>query len=491
MGTRFLFTAFILSVFSTPAWAQPAPGSGPAPGSTWRPAYGADSGVVPAAAASPAITPPTAAGPAPSANPFLAPPPSVTRRAAHVTTGNGTLPNDQGQVWREYDISSYTARVTTTKRPEQAIVDWILRETGYEVWHSEPFGILSASPRTLRVYHTPQMQAVVSDIVDRFVASEAETRSFSVRIATIDSPNWRVTAHRTLRPIPAQTPGVSAWLLSKEDAAVVLSALQRRSDYRPHSSDYLLVNNGQSTVVSSIRGHTFIRDANPRPDAWQGYDEIRGQIDEGFSLEFNPLLSTDRRSVNAMIKCQIDQVEKLVPVMLEVPTQTSPRQRAKIEVPQMSNFRFAERFRWPVDQVLLLDLGVVAFPEAVDSTTYRGRSGVAASRFAAEGRSLGDHREQGSRSRLNRRGGRRRPACGGRGTGAATISACHASRGQNHTNPKRKRGPQRTSLALRVSMKRLISGRAKQVSLESRNVMPSKRIPAGRLRNPVAPPPRA
>ena len=124
------------------------------------------------------------------------------RCAAHVSAGNGTLPNDQGQVWREYDISSYTARVTTTKRPEQAIVDWILRETGYEVWHSEPFGILSALPRSLRVYHTPQMQAVVSDIVDRFVASEAETRSFSLRIATIDNPNWRVTAHRTLRPDP-------------------------------------------------------------------------------------------------------------------------------------------------------------------------------------------------------------------------------------------------------------------------------------------------
>ena len=69
-----------------------------------------------------------------------------------------------------------------------------------------------------------------------------------------------------------------------------------------------------------------------------------------------------------MIKCQIDQVEKLVPVMLEVPTQTSPRQRAKVEVPQMSYFRFGERFRWPVDQVLLLDLGVVAFPVHVDST---------------------------------------------------------------------------------------------------------------------------
>ena len=292
----------------------------------------------------------------------------MTHRALHVTAGSGTLPNEQGQVWREYDISPYTARVTTTKRPEQAIVDWILRETGYEVWHTEPLGILSASPRTLRVYHTPPMQAVVADIVDRFVSSEAETRTFSLRIVTIDNPNWRVTAHRTLRPIPAQTPGVSAWLLPKEDAAVLLGALQRRSDYREHSSPHLLVNNGQATVVSGLRGRQFIRDVNPRSDAWQGYQNLQGQIDEGFSLEFNPLLSTDRRSVDAMIKCQIDQVEKLVPVMLEVPTQTSPRQLARVEVPQTSYFRFGERFRWPTDQVLLLGLGIVALPVPVDST---------------------------------------------------------------------------------------------------------------------------
>ena len=101
-----------------------------------------------------------------------------------------------GQVWREYDISPYTARVTTTKRPEQAIVDWILRETGYEVWHSEPLGILSATPRTLRVYHTPEMQALVADVVDRFVASEAENQTFSLRVMTLDSPNWRVRAQQ-------------------------------------------------------------------------------------------------------------------------------------------------------------------------------------------------------------------------------------------------------------------------------------------------------
>ena len=97
---------------------------------------------------------------------------------AKVTSGSGTLPNDAGQVWREYDITPYTLRVTSTNRPEQAIVDWILRETGYEAWHSEPLGILSANGRTLRVYHTPQMQDAVSEIVDRFVNTQAESQAF-------------------------------------------------------------------------------------------------------------------------------------------------------------------------------------------------------------------------------------------------------------------------------------------------------------------------
>src|SRR5205814_1898207 len=87
-------------------------------------------------------------------------PVATAQRAAiaKVTAGSGTLPNDAGQVWREYDITPYTTRVASTNRPEQALVDWILRETGYETWHGEPLGILSANSRTLRVYHTPQVQ---------------------------------------------------------------------------------------------------------------------------------------------------------------------------------------------------------------------------------------------------------------------------------------------------------------------------------------------
>jgi hypothetical protein len=288
-------------------------------------------------------------------------------RGARVSSGNGTLPNQHGQVWREYDISPYTARVTSTERPEQAIVDWVLRETGYEAWHSEPLAILSASRHTLYVYHTPEMQAQVAELVDRFVDSQAETSTFSLRVATVDHPNWRAKVHRLLRPVQVQTPGVKAWLLQKEDAALLLAELRRRSDYREHSSPQLMVNNGQSTVISAMRGRPYVGDVAPRNDIWPGFEAEMRQIDEGFALEFSPLFSLDRQMIDATIKCDVDQVEKMVPVTLDVPTAAAPRQRTKIEVPQITQFHFHERFRWPADQVLLVGMGMVALPVPIDS----------------------------------------------------------------------------------------------------------------------------
>ncbi len=55
----------------------------------------------------------------------------------------------------------------------------------------------------------------------------------------------------------------------------------------------------------------------------------------------------------------MNQVEKLLPVMLDVPSPVANNQRMQIEVPQMSMMNLHEHFRWPTDQVLLLSLGVV------------------------------------------------------------------------------------------------------------------------------------
>jgi hypothetical protein len=321
----------------------------------------------PAVTASPSAATAAASTPAAPASAKPTVPEAVRQPIARVTEGSNTLPNGQGQVWREYDISPYTLRVTTTNRPEQAIVDWILRETGYEAWHSEPLSVLSATQRTLRVYHTPQMHAVVADIVDRFVRSQADVQAFTLRIVTLDDPSWRTRAHRVMRAVAAQTPGVQAWVLQKEDAAMLLADLRRRTDYREHSSPHLLVGSGQSTLVSTMRARSYVRDVVLRGETWPGYEAVPGQVEEGLALEFSPLLSVDGRLIDAMLKCDIDQVEKMVAAGVDAPTAASPRQRAQVEVPQVSRCRFHERFRWPIDQVLLVNLGMVPMPFPADA----------------------------------------------------------------------------------------------------------------------------
>jgi hypothetical protein len=295
---------------------------------------------------------------APAAGPTAAL--GVTR--AQVSKGSGALPQDQGQVWREYDIRPYTRRVGTTARPEQAIVDWILRETGYEAWHSEPVGLLSANHDTLRVYHTPEMQAVVADIVDRFVNQAASAYGFTLRVATVGNPNWRAKAIMMMTPIPVQSPGIQGWLLAKENARLLVSELSRRTDYREYNSPQQIVANGQSVLLSTMRPRSYIRSAIITQNAWPGYQPEMGTIEEGISLEFSPLLALDLASADAVVKLRLNQIEKMLPVKLDLPTAVAPNQRVQIDVPQMTSSNLHERFRWPTDKVLLLSMGVVATP---------------------------------------------------------------------------------------------------------------------------------
>ncbi|MDZ7620802.1 MAG: hypothetical protein U1E05_27685, partial [Patescibacteria group bacterium] len=205
------------------------------------------------------------------------------------------------------------------------------------------------------------------ELVDRFVTSEAETWQFSVRVITIDHPGWRMRVQRLLQPVTVQTPGVGAWLLQREDAAVFLTELQRRTDFREHTSPLLQVNNGQSTVISAMRSRPYVRNIVLQPEAWQGFEPQSGTVDEGFAIEFSPLVSADRQLIDAVIKCNIDQVEKMIQVELEAPTASAPRQRVPIEVPQTTQFRFHERFRWPAGQALLVGMGMVPLPVPIDA----------------------------------------------------------------------------------------------------------------------------
>ena len=338
-----------------------------------------------------------AQAPAPAAQRTAPPLSSSPATAAAASTASvkgqkspGILPNEHGQQWREYDLSSYTLRVRDVPHPEQAVVDWILRETGTEVWFREPLGILSATSTTLRVYHTPEMQERVRGILERIVNGDTDTHALGVRLMTVGSPNWRVRALPLLKPVDVTSPGVDAWLLSRDSAASLLEQLKARADFREHSAPVVEIANAQVKTLARSQPRSFVRGIQLKRE-FPFYDTIPGKIDEGYKLEISPLLSLDGQTMEAAISCEVDQLEKLVPLSIDVPV-GGQTQRVQIHVPQMASWRLSERFRWPASEVLLLSCGVVASPEPAGTGFLSILSPLGVSSGRADALLMIDHR---------------------------------------------------------------------------------------------------
>src|SRR5262245_42857501 len=74
----------------------------------------------PPAAPAPAPSPPATSTPAAPAPAYTADVRSAAPGSGlKVTKGAGVLPNEHGQVWREYDISPYTLKIQGAAKPEQ------------------------------------------------------------------------------------------------------------------------------------------------------------------------------------------------------------------------------------------------------------------------------------------------------------------------------------------------------------------------------------
>lgn len=287
--------------------------------------------------------------------------------------GAPPLPTDAGQYWEEYDLRPYTAELSKVDRPQQAVVDWILRETGTDVWFTDPFGFVNADREKLRVYHNDQMHQTVRGVYERFVNGTTVPQLYGLRLMAVGNPNWRTRSHSLMRSVQAQSPGVHAYLVSKENSALLLSMLRGRTDFKEVSSADVVVHNGQSQVLEQVRGRNFVEDFRSNPGTWPPYMPTTGEIKEGYRLQLSPLLSVDKQTVDLVVKCHIDQVERLANVSLELPLQTGQFYNGQINVPQVVSWRLHERFRWPADEVLLLSCGVVAAPQGTPNASLLGQ----------------------------------------------------------------------------------------------------------------------
>ena len=236
------------------------------------------------------------------------------------------------------------------------------------MWFNQPMGILSADKDRLYVYHSPEIQAVVKGIVDRFVHTRGQIQNIDVNLVTVDNPNWRAQSYTMLQPIEVKSPGVEAWMISKENAAILMGQLNRRGDFKQHSGGRLTNHDGQTLVLEKKQPVQFVRSLRWIPNQVPHFQPLMTSVNEGYRLAISSLSSINNGSIEAVIQCEVDQVEKLSTVRVDVPGMNGASQQVNLQIPQLVSWRLHERFRWPNDQVLLLSCGVVASPEPDNRT---------------------------------------------------------------------------------------------------------------------------
>lgn len=287
--------------------------------------------------------------------------PSRERRVK-VIKGNGVLPNNDGQVFRQYDLKPYLDNLSADSNAEQAVLDWILRETGSAAWSRGPISILNARGGVLTVYHTAEMQDRVVEVLERFMSPHSTTHSYSVRLATVGSPNWRAWASSMMTPVNVQSPGVEAWLMSKENAALLIGEFRKRVDYREHNSPSVSIHNGQTHEIARTLSRPYTKSVRGGLATYPGYSLDQGQVDEGYSLWVSPLLSREGDVIDAVLRCKVSQVEDMLVVPVDLMT-PGGKARVEVQVPQAIHWQVHEQFRWPANQVLIVSCGMTATPQ--------------------------------------------------------------------------------------------------------------------------------
>ena len=274
-----------------------------------------------------------------------------------------SLTDNANQIWRTYDISGYTSAVKSVPHPEKNILDWILRETGTDVWFGQPTAVLSVGRQSIKCYHTPAIPAKVSEIVERFLRTRNQDEVFGLQLLTLGNPNWRAKALPLLTRFETKTQGVEGWLTTKENAAQLFTELRKRSDFGQTLSPTLVTESGQPKKIKLTQPIDYFRSILIDSSQFPPFRVETARVEEGLVVQFSSLRSGNGKMMDAEIFCNLKQVEQFRRVNIDIPTVNGTPQQHPISVPQLSSWRLKERFLWPVDRVLSLSMGVVASPD--------------------------------------------------------------------------------------------------------------------------------
>ena len=261
-----------------------------------------------------------------------------------------------GQLWREYNLAPYTSRMTDCAHPEQAVVDWIFKQTGPETWHGEDVAVLSATRGKLRVYHRPEVQARVATIVERFTRQVQPQVSIRVQLAVAPDLNWRNGMAHLLRPVALGPDGQQVWLMAPEDASLLRSRLRLDRVAGP-TGQHLMLRNGQPAQFEAGKEVNYISSLELEGGSYLSYQPVIGKLHEGVQAKFMALWTLDGNAVDLEVELTTRLVQRLHSSQGLAPLSTGT-QEAVLQVPETVASSMIQNLRWPISQVLVISAGV-------------------------------------------------------------------------------------------------------------------------------------
>ncbi len=267
----------------------------------------------------------------------------------------GTEP---GFAWRSYKIGGYTRLAKNQENPQKALIDWILKRTGFSAWHGDKIAALAASSTVLRAYNSPAILKQVDEIVERFTDSTADVLSVHVQFISAVDTRWRYSILPRLTHVGSGPQGQQIWTMKPADAAIALSTMELQQGFRKLVEQRVDMVNGQMLTVKTVESRSFtgglLRDNAPG----LGFQPRADKLNESIVLKISPLLNYDGNALDAMLDLQINTIRSFHRTKIIAPREIGPNEAA-IDVPEAAETHLEQTLKnWKLGQTLLISGGI-------------------------------------------------------------------------------------------------------------------------------------
>lgn len=252
-----------------------------------------------------------------------------------------------GKDWDVFDITGYTSRFQAGATPENGVQEWILRKTGDAFLPGGDVARLVVTPQQVKVYHSPEVQAAVQDVLGRFLYYTPGQFRCRVQIIQTKDQDWRRDIVNRLQSISTPT-GPNAWLISRNGASEFLGAVISEADGTILTNEEFVVANGQGALVRWASEQTRADSRNGSNYAARGPAE-NPEFD-GVELRFSPLIDVDAATVEVDVNALVRRV---------VPPKENAFSGSRHETADVTNRENRNLYKIPPQKLLMLSLGQV------------------------------------------------------------------------------------------------------------------------------------